>query len=111
MAPTRCLGTTANVIVLILRTKSWIELGLVLVFRSQAVRARAQSRAGNAIPVTPDNFIRAETDHYFSTTVKNGGFGKFNQIRELTPLDKQFIVRTNRDTLFSLGVLILMRGP
>ena len=28
---------------------------------------QAQSRAGNAIPVTPDDFIRAETGHYFST--------------------------------------------
>jgi len=45
---------------------------------------QAQSRADNAVPVNPDNFIRAETDHYFSTTVKNGGFGKFNHIRELT---------------------------
>src|SRR5260370_4093062 len=72
---------------------------------------QAQSRAGNAIPVTPDNFIRAETDPYFSTTVKNGGFGKFNHIREPTPLDKQFIVRTNRDTLFSLGVFDLDAGP
>jgi hypothetical protein len=72
---------------------------------------QAQSRAGDAIPVIPDNFIRAETDHYFSTTVKNGGFGKFNHIRELTPLDKQFIVRTNRDTLFSLGVFDLDAGP
>ena len=45
---------------------------------------QAQSRAGNAIPVTPNDFIRAETDHYFSTTVKNGGLGKFNHIRELT---------------------------
>jgi hypothetical protein len=27
--------------------------------------AQAQSRAGNAIPVTPENFIRAETDRYF----------------------------------------------
>ena len=26
---------------------------------------QAQSRAGNAIPVTPENFIRAETDRLF----------------------------------------------
>src|SRR5260370_7827174 len=50
---------------------------------------QAQSRAGNAIPVTPDNFIRAETDHYFTPTVKNGGFGKFNHIRHPPPLNHQ----------------------
>src|ERR1700752_1884086 len=72
---------------------------------------QAQSRAGNALPVTPDNFIRAESDRYFGTTVKNGGFGKFNHIRELTPLDKQLVVRTNRDTLFSVAVFDLDAGP
>jgi hypothetical protein len=28
-------------------------------------RTQAQSQAGNAVPVTPDNFIRAESDRYF----------------------------------------------
>jgi hypothetical protein len=72
---------------------------------------QATSRAGNAVPVTADNFIRAESDHYFGTTVKNGGFGKFTHNRELTPLDKQFVVRTNRDTLFSVAVFDLDAGP
>jgi hypothetical protein len=73
--------------------------------------AQAQSRDGSQIPVTPDNFVRAESDRFFGTTVRNGGFGKFNHIRELTPLDKQLIVRTNRDTLFSLAVFDLDAGP
>jgi Protein of unknown function (DUF1254) len=72
---------------------------------------QAQSRVGSLIPVTPDNFVRAESDRYFGTTVRNGGFGKFNHVRELTLLDKQVIVRTNRDTLFSLAVFDLDAGP
>jgi hypothetical protein len=72
---------------------------------------QAQSRAGNAVPVTPDNFIRAESDLYFGKLVKNGGFGKFNHNRELTPLDKQLVVRTNRDTLFSVAVFDLDARP
>ena len=30
-----------------------------------------QLPAGNAVPVTPDNFVRAETDMYFALFVKH----------------------------------------
>jgi hypothetical protein len=73
--------------------------------------ARAQSPAGNAVPVTADNFIRAESDHYFGNVVKDGGFGKFTHNRELTPIDKQLVVRSNRDTLNSGAVFDLDAGP
>ncbi len=73
---------------------------------------QAQSPAGNTLPVTTDNFIRAETDHYFGKMVKNGSFGKFTHNREFGPIDKQnAIVRPNRDTLFSLGFFDLDAGP
>ena len=73
---------------------------------------QAQSRADNAVPVTPENFIRAETDRYFGKIAKNGSFGKFTQNREFGPIDKQnAIVRPQRDTLFSLGVFDLDAGP
>src|ERR1700746_960048 len=73
---------------------------------------QAQSRAGNAIPVNPDSFIRAETDRYFGKIAKNGSFGKFTHNREFGPIDKQnAIVRPQRDTLFSLGVFDLDAGP
>jgi hypothetical protein len=72
---------------------------------------QAQSRAGNAVSVNPDNFIRAESDHYFGKIVKDGSFGKFTHNRELTPIDKQLVVRTNRDTLFSFAVFDLDAGP
>jgi hypothetical protein len=61
--------------------------------------------------VTADNFIRAESDLYFGNIVGDGGFGKFTHIRELTPLDKQLVVRSNRDTLYSAGVFDLDGGP
>lgn len=64
-----------------------------------------------AVLVSPDNFIRAESDLYFGNIVKDGGFGKFVHIRELTPLDRQFVVRSNRDTLYSAGVFDLEAGP
>ncbi|HEY1439693.1 MAG TPA: DUF1254 domain-containing protein [Mycobacterium sp.] len=61
--------------------------------------------------MSADNFTRAESDLYFSNIVKDGGFGRFTHIRELTPLNKQLVVRPNRDTLYSAGVFDLEAGP
>ena len=76
-----------------------------------ASNASAQTAAGPLIPVTADNFNRAESDLYFSRIVKNGGFGKFSHTREPAPLDKQTIIRLNRDTLYSSAVFDLDAGP
>jgi hypothetical protein len=62
------------------------------------------------IRVTPDNFCRAETDRYFGELVRQGGLGKFTHAREPTPLDKQTVVRMNRDTLYSSAVFDLDAG-
>ena len=53
------------------------------------------------VPVTVDNFIRAETDWAFGNAIEQQGcFGKFYHFREMTPLDKQGVPRMNRDTLY-----------
>jgi para-nitrobenzyl esterase len=59
------------------------------------------------VPVTLDNFIRAETDFYFKTRE----FGKLNHSRDMAAIDKQDVVRMNRDTLYSSGVFDLEAGP
>lgn len=65
-----------------------------------------------AVPVTVENFPRAETDLYISAVaLKRGGFGKFMHDRTPTPLDKQTVIRMNRDTLYSGLVLDLAAGP
>jgi len=61
--------------------------------------------------VTVDNFVRAETDNYFSRFDKEGAFGKFNHNRTLAPIDMQTVIRLNRDTLYSMGVFDLDAGP
>jgi hypothetical protein len=71
----------------------------------------ARKAPDGAVLVSPDNFTRAETDLYFSNVVSDGGFGRLTHIRELTPLDKQLVVRSNRDTLYSAGVFDLDAGP
>jgi hypothetical protein len=64
-----------------------------------------------SIGVSPDNFIRAESDLYFGNVVNDGGFGGFHHIRELSPIDNQLVIRQNRDTLYSAGVFDLDAGP
>ena len=63
------------------------------------------------IPVTVENFLRAESDMYFNNVCKNGGFGKFFHYRQPMPIDKQDVVRANRDTLYSAAVFDLDAGP
>src|SRR5258708_39773460 len=66
---------------------------------------QAQSRAENAVPVTPEKFIRAETYRYFDKTAKNGSFGKVTHSRKFRrPAELHDIVGPQRDTLSSLGV-------
>ena len=57
--------------------------------------------------VTVDNFVRAETDMTLARYVKQGAFGRFLHIRLPVSIDKQDVVRMNRDTLYSVGVFDL----
>ena len=61
--------------------------------------------------VTPETYIRAETDRQFGIVVKMaGGVNKTFHFRRPTPLDKQNIVRMNRDTLYSMAVVDTSQG-
>ena len=69
-------------------------------------------QAQNAVPVTIDNFTRAETDRYLAANAKDaGGLGKLHHAREPASIDNQTIIRLNRDTLYSFAVLDLAAGP
>ncbi len=70
------------------------------------------ARAQTSVPVTADNFARAETDLYFGNAVKDaGGVGKMYHHREPMQIDKQTVIRPNRDTLYSPAVFDLDAGP
>lgn len=92
-----------------------IWVGLLLGAANNLAFAQAQTGqqppSGNIVPVTVDNFIRAETDTYFAGTVRQDGFGKFNHSRDPVGVDQQTIVRSNRDVLGSLSVFDLDAGP
>ncbi|MEQ7921278.1 DUF1254 domain-containing protein [Xanthomonas sp. WHRI 1810A] len=64
-----------------------------------------------SVPVTVDNFIRAESDQYISALVKDGGLGKLHHRREPASIEHQTVIRLNRDTLYSSGVFDLDAGP
>jgi hypothetical protein len=71
-----------------------------------------QAQAGSAVPVTVDNFIRAESDLYFGGILKDSGtMGKFIHRREPASLDHQTVIRLNRDTLYSSALFDLDAGP
>ena len=73
--------------------------------------SRWKRTAADKVIVTPDNFIRAESNVYMAGQVKDGAFGKFKHTRDVAPVDKQLIVRLNRDTIYSSAVFDLDAGP
>jgi hypothetical protein len=76
-----------------------------------AVVAAPVAALAQTVPVTVDNFARAESDLYMAKTVKDVGIGKFVHIRMPTEIDKQMVIRMNRDTLYSNAVFDLDAGP
>ena len=74
---------------------------------------RHGERSDTAVPrpVTVDNFERAETDMYFASAARDGSLGTFEHRREPTPVDRQTVVRMNRDTLYSSAVFDLDAAP
>jgi len=83
-----------------------------MVFLTSAHAVLAQGSAVTETkPVTIDNYSRAQSDVYFAGAVKNGGFGKLEHRREISPPGHNGIIRPNRDTLYSFGVFDLEAGP
>jgi hypothetical protein len=84
---------------------------LSFLFVSASCFALSAIAEDKPIPVTIENFNRAETDRYFAGFVKDKGLGKLGGSGEVTPIEKQNVVRMNRDTIYSSGVFDLDAGP
>jgi hypothetical protein len=94
-----------------MRTKLAI-LGVLAVSTLSATQMMAQSPSGASLPVGVDNFTRAESDLYMGNALKETGTtGRFFHHREPVQIDKQFVIRPNRDTLYSTAVFDLDAGP
>lgn len=70
-----------------------------------------RTAAAADVPVTVDNFIRAESDTYVVALAKQGGLGKLLSRREPASIEHQTVIRLNRDTLYTSGVFDLDAGP
>lgn len=82
-----------------------------IIFAVATFGAVGSANAQAAIPVGVDNFARAESDLYMSNMVKEGSLGRFVHSREPVAIDKQNVIRMNRDTLYSEAVFDLDAGP
>src|SRR5262249_33875940 len=66
---------------------------------------------GAGTEVTQQNYCRAETDRSFHNVAGlAGGVNRFFHYRDFVPLDKQTVVRMNKDTLYSGAVVDTSKG-
>lgn len=64
-----------------------------------------------SVPVTVDNFVRAETDRMFaSLQTEAGGVNVLKHRREPASVEQQPVIRMNRDTLYSTSVVDISEG-
>ena len=85
--------------------------GFVILVLALAFLIPSLSSAEEKIKVTVDNFVRAETAFQFDRMVKMaGGINKWSHLRSPTPLDKQSVIRMNRDTLYSFAIVDVSKG-
>jgi hypothetical protein len=93
------------------RVASALVMSAIVLGSTTVAFAQEVSRVGT-VPVTVENFPRAETDLYVdAVAVKKGAFGKFIHDRTPIPIDKQTVIRMNRDTIYSGAVFDLAAGP
>jgi hypothetical protein len=93
-----------------MKINSTIAILIISFFAAGSVHA--QSPENSPVPVTIDSFARAESDLYFARVLKDSGaIGKFLHRREPAQIDKQTVIRLNRDTLYSSAIFDLDAGP
>ncbi len=65
----------------------------------------------SGITVSVDNFARAETDRMFAALhAQAGGVNRWFHYRTPTPVDRQTVIRMNRDTLYSGALVDISAG-
>jgi hypothetical protein len=63
------------------------------------------------VPVSVESFARAETDRTFAgLAAEAGGVNRFRHNRTPTPIERQPVIRMNRDTLYSIAIVDISHG-
>ena len=85
-------------------------IGTCLAILSIASASNADAQPEPVI-VNVENFVRAETAAQFDRIVEiAGGVNRFFHLREPAPLDKQTVIRMNRDTIYSSALVDISEG-
>lgn len=90
--------------------QQFLGMGLMVVVIGAVPLAAQEPKSSNlkTVPVTLEQFPTAETHHMMKLSIEGlDSFGKWAHARGFTPIDKQNVVRMNRDTLYSSLVLDL----
>jgi para-nitrobenzyl esterase len=72
--------------------------------------SRSTTPAQPTVPVTVENFKRAESHMYFAKMVADDGLGRMSHRRAPVAIDEQDVIRMNRDTLYSSALFDLDAG-
>lgn len=94
-------------------TRSLISATLLGIGLAVAPAALTTAAAGSEEPVVVnvENFVRAETAAQFDRSIAAaGGINRFFHLRGPTPLDKQTVIRMNRDTIYSAAIVDISEG-
>ena len=77
----------------------------------QVTQRVVEDRDVTATHVNVDNFARAETDRMIADLQRDaGGINRFAHNRAPASIDKQTVIRMNRDTLYSFAVVDVAAG-
>ena len=81
-------------------------------FAQETQKPKYSAIADEPVIVNVDNFVRAETAAQFDRTLTlvNGEVNTLFHYRESVPLDKQIVIRMNRDTYYSVAIVDISKG-
>lgn len=91
--------------------KTYFYVIAALILSIVVVVTAFAGKLGGPVIVNVENFVRAETAAQFDRLIKmTGGINSFIHLREPTPLDKQTVIRMNRDTIYSTAIVDISEG-
>ncbi len=87
------------------------SFGAVLAATLLVAMASPVPAAEGPVTVNVENYARAETDMQIGRMLKmNSAVNSWTHNRKPTPLDKQLVIRMNRDTIYSFAIVDISKG-
>jgi len=90
---------------------AWRVTTRILIVAAIMAVGHATLATDTKVFVNVDNFVRAETAFQIDRALAaTGGINKWGHNRQPTELDKQNVIRMNRDTLYSTAIVDISKG-